>query len=452
MSGADNIYKGILDDMSNGIVIIDMDCNIQYINKSLESEFGVHDGKKCYDYFNDRATPCPFCNNAEISKGRIFEWEWSCQKNNKVYKLVDKPIVFNGIIAKLEVFHDITKQRKFEDELKLEKQFVESIISTAQAIILVLDREGKIVTFNPYMEETSGYLSEEVIGEDWFDNFIPERDREKIRTVFRAAINDIQTRGNINPIVCKDGKEIIIEWYDKTLRNIDDEVIGLIAIGQDITARKEYETKLISSLREKEVLMQEIHHRVKNNLQVVSGLIGLQLSYVEDETYRAMFIESQSRIKSISLVHDKLYRSKGLAEIDLKEYILSLSNDLLSSLGVDKSSLMLTLDVETVLIGMDKAIPCGLIINELFTNILKHAFPDKIIGEINISVCSKNNDDIELTISDNGVGFPEDVDFRNSKSLGLHIVNILVKQLEGTIELDRTRGSKFRVIFNHGHK
>jgi len=211
--------------------------------------------------------------------------------------------------------------------------------------------------------------------------------------------------------------------------------------------RKRAEKQLKESLKEKEILLREIHHRVKNNMQVISSLLILQEELSKDEKVIEMLKDSQNRIMSMALIHEKLYRSENLSKIDLKEYIDDLVSGLFQSYGISDDEVTLNINVENFSLGIDSAIPCGLIINELVSNSLKHAFPDGRSGEIKIFIRS-TNEMIELVIGDNGVGIPKDVDLRKTKSLGLHIVNVLVeKQLHGEIALNREKGTEFRIEF-----
>jgi PAS domain S-box-containing protein len=220
------------------------------------------------------------------------------------------------------------------------------------------------------------------------------------------------------------------------------------AVQQELFDRKKAEEQLEASLKEKEVLLREIHHRVKNNMQIISSLLKLQSGYSKDETFSEIFKESQNRIITMSLVHEKLYQSSDFTKIDFNEYIKDIVHGLYQSYGVDTGKVSLNVIVEDVSLGVDSAIPCGLIINELVTNSLKHAFSDGRKGEIKIIVHKADENEIELTICDNGIGIPESIDFRKTESLGLHLVTILVEnQLHGKIYLDRSKGTEFKIRF-----
>lgn len=216
--------------------------------------------------------------------------------------------------------------------------------------------------------------------------------------------------------------------------------------------RKQYEEKIKKSLNEKEVLLREIHHRVKNNMQIISSLLRLQSQTIKDKTYSQLFEESQNRITSMALVHEKLYQSTDLAKIDLNAYIRDMVTGLFQSYGISTDRIKLIFDVGDVSLRINSAIPCGLVINELVTNSLKYAFPDGRKGEIKIKVHEIDNE-IEMVISDNGIGIPEVIDFRNTGTLGLKLVSILAeRQLRGNVNLNRKTGTEFRIRFKEDKK
>jgi len=193
-------------------------------------------------------------------------------------------------------------------------------------------------------------------------------------------------------------------------------------------------------------LLKEIHHRVKNNLAVISSLLNMQSKYIKDKKTLEIFRESQNRVKTMALIHTKLYQSSDLARIDFGDYLRKLSADLLASYRLEPDTVSLKLDLENVYLDVSVAIPCGLIINELLSNALKHAFPQGRKGEVNIRL-RVEEEIIALTVSDNGAGFPEGIDFRNTESLGLQLVTALVMQLGGEIELKRENGTTFTISF-----
>lgn len=215
----------------------------------------------------------------------------------------------------------------------------------------------------------------------------------------------------------------------------------------ELAERKRAEEQIKASLKEKEVLLKEIHHRVKNNLQIISSLLRMQSGCIKEQHAIDMFKDSQNRIRAMALIHEKLYQSKDLSKIDFVQYIQDLTFNLLRSYKSNSQSINLKTTGNNIWLNINTAIPCGLIINELVLNSIKHAFlSEKQDNEISINISSKNNE-ITIIISDNGVGFPQDLDFKNTDTLGLDVVCTLTEQLEGTIELDRSQGTTFKITF-----
>lgn len=215
----------------------------------------------------------------------------------------------------------------------------------------------------------------------------------------------------------------------------------------DITERKKAENKLKTSLKEKEVLLREIHHRVKNNLQIISTLLALQSEDITDRKMLENYRESENRIQSIALIHEKMYQSRDISSIDFTGYIKSLINDLMYSYDADSRNITAVTDTDDFFFSIETVQPLGLIINELVSNSLKYAFKDRNEGKISVKLEKIDVDSFKLTVGDNGAGFPEDIDFRNTSSLGLQLVNELVRQLDGAIELNKDSGTEFKIIF-----
>ncbi len=206
--------------------------------------------------------------------------------------------------------------------------------------------------------------------------------------------------------------------------------------------------KTESSLQEKELLLREIHHRVKNNLQVISSLLGLQSRYRKDEHAIEMAQESQNRIKVMALIHEKLYRSKDFANVEFNDYIKNLVNDLFASYKVSTSRISLKMDIENISLGIDTAIPTGLIVNELVTNCLKYAFKADKEGEIRISLRLLDGGEKELIVSDNGIGLPDSLDIKKAESLGLRMItNLTERSLHGKVNINKGDGTEFQIIF-----
>ncbi len=216
----------------------------------------------------------------------------------------------------------------------------------------------------------------------------------------------------------------------------------------EITGHMRARDQIAASLKEKEVLLQEFHHRVKNNMQIICSLFSLQSGHIKDKRIHEMCRSSQNRVRSMAIIHERLYQSKNMARVDFADYAQSLSSHLLSSHQINPGAVKLNLKIKDVFLDLNTAIPCGLIINELVSNSLKHAFPGDKKGEIKIAMHPLNKDGMEIIVSDNGVGIPKNVDIRKTDSLGLHLVNLLAEdQLHGDIKLDRAKGTSFHIRF-----
>ena len=203
-----------------------------------------------------------------------------------------------------------------------------------------------------------------------------------------------------------------------------------------------------SSLGEKEILLKEVHHRVKNNLQVISGLLNLQAHHITDQMSKEIYKESQNRIISMALIHEELYQARDLARVDFGAYIENLAENLFGSYSVDKDRVTLDLDIDHTEMVVDTAIPCGLIVNELISNCLKHAFPDGMSGRVRVAFHELNDKEYELEVSDDGVGLPPELDITRTASLGMQLIYLIVEQLKGKIEVSREGGTGFRILFS----
>jgi len=216
---------------------------------------------------------------------------------------------------------------------------------------------------------------------------------------------------------------------------------------RQIAERQRVEQQLQHSLQEKEVLLKEVHHRVKNNMQVIVSMINLQSGYITDPNVLGIFRDTQNRVRSMALVHEKLYQSNNLAQVDFKDYVQHLASSLFHSYSPQTSSVTLQLEIGEVVVAVDTAIPCGLIINELIANALKYAFPDNRPGQILVQLKSLETGEMELVVEDDGVGFPAHLDFRQTDSLGMQLIQSLTTQIGGTIAFEREHGTKFLIRF-----
>jgi PAS domain S-box-containing protein len=359
--------------------------------------------------------------------------------------------------ANIELKQEIIERTKAEDALQLSEQRYRTITTTANDAIIMMDDIGNISFWNPAAEKLFGYTKEEVLGKDLHNLLAPYR----YISAYQKGIKKFKETGEGALIgktveleaIKKDGTEFPVELSLSALYVKNK--LNAIGIVRNITDRKSSEEKIIKSLEEKEVLLKEIHHRVKNNMQVISSLLDLQEGCLKEKQSIEIFNESRSRIKAMSLVHEKLYYSEDLAQIDFNDYIDSLVNGLFTLYGFNPSLISVKINAKGVTLGIDTAIPCGLIVNELVSNSLKYAFPKGREGEIMISLKKASNEarcdnEYDLTVCDNGIGLPESLDFEETETLGFQLVAILAEhQLQGRIDLNREKGTEFHIRFKN---
>jgi len=323
------------------------------------------------------------------------------------------------------------------------------ILDLADDAIISVDRDQRIVIFNQGAERIFGYASSEVMGKP-IDVLLPERlvdiHRHHIQD-FRNASITARRMGERREILGrrKNGSEFPAEASISKLELEGRSMFTVIL--RDVTQRVEVEKRLTASLREKEALLKEIHHRVKNNLQVVSSLLGLQSRAITDVETRRMFEESQNRIYSMALLHETLYQSEDLSRIDFPEYVRQLADHLFKSYGVAGERIRLRTVLEHSSLNLDAAVPCGLIINELVSNSLKYAFPDGREGEIRIDLRGQPGGLAKLVVADDGVGLKNEIDWTTTRSLGLRLVRSLAQQLGAKIEVRPHGGTEISLVF-----
>jgi PAS domain S-box-containing protein len=338
---------------------------------------------------------------------------------------------------------DITKP---ETALKLSENKYRTLVETAREGIWVVDHDGLTRYTNPKMTEMLGYSEKEIIGKTYFD-FMGDADRQAAEEMIAAGGNAGLTQDREFAFTRKDGSRILTRFTTSPIMDVDNSAAGELALVSDISAIKEHEKELKSSLEEKSVLIMEIHHRVKNNLQIISGLIRLQSRYITNEQAVYALRQCEARIGTMALVHESLYQSGSPANINARSHITKLGNMLLQSHEYG-SKIRMTFDVDDIPLDMNMAVPASLIINELVLNSIKYAFPGKNQGTINISLHQEPGNQLSLVIRDDGIGLPDEFDIREINTLGLKLVTRLVRdQLKGTIDINRDAGTMFSIRF-----
>ncbi len=310
--------------------------------------------------------------------------------------------------------------------------------------VMVADSTGRIDWGNDaFMKMTGG--SREIIGKNVAEiniysdvqSAIAEAVRERKSKIFESNIQ-------LNP----DSDQ----WISSTLTPIFDEnnnLKELVFVDTDITASKVLENQIKASLRDKDILLKEIHHRVKNNLQIIISLLNLQSGYIKDEQTLKAVKDGQSRVRSMALVHEKFYQADELTEINFAEYVDKLCQFLFQSYGDKTDRIQLTVNADKVAFDMDTAMPCGLLINEIVSNSLKYAFPDERNGEIKIELRKLPDQMVMMSISDDGIGLAEDFTIEKSETLGHQLIIALANQLDGELNVSHENGTSFSVTFKY---
>jgi PAS domain S-box-containing protein len=334
-----------------------------------------------------------------------------------------------------------------QQALSVSHKKYQELFNSAPIGYLTLDRNGLIRDINSAGAQMLGHEQQHLFGKPLILYVL-----SPFRGVLDAHLRGVFGSVKAHPVEIKlltPDERTVFAVLQSTL--IQDEVNTaphcLMAV-IDITDRKQADDRIKTDLREKEAMLAEIHHRVKNNMQVISSLLKLQSAKIEDKKYVDLFKDSENRIRSMALIHEKLYQTKDFANIDFSDYVKAVSCHIVTSYRVNPGNIKLKREIEDFPLGLDHAIPCGLIINELVSNSMKHAFPKGREGEIKIALRSINDHEVELTVSDDGVGIPREIDMGNPETLGLELVQILAEnQLDGTLEFERDGGTEFRIRF-----
>lgn len=373
-----------------------------------------------------------------------YEYSLVTKEGKRIEAIItSKLISYGGGNAILGIVTDITERKHAEEALRKSEEKYRHLVENTNDVLYATDENGIMTYISPISKSISGFSPSEIVGRH-FTEFIYKEDLARIQEQYKRIISG-EIEANEYRVVTKFGD---LRWIRTSSRPIflSGRFLGLQGVMTDVTDRKRAEEKLKASLREKEAMMREIHHRVKNNLQIISSLLRLQSRSIKSHKLQETFRIAQNRINSMALIHEVLYRSDNLDKINFSEYVKRITNHLFSIFSQEAKQVRLDLDVGEFYLDIDRAIPCGLIVNELVSNSLKHAFSDGESGTVHVKLENKL-DRYTMTVKDTGIGFPADLDIHRIETLGLQLVNDLVHQIEGSVELQIEGGTTFRITF-----
>lgn len=354
----------------------------------------------------------------------------------------------NDILIIYGAAQDITERKLAFDKLTLSEERYRLIAEHMGDIICVHAPDGTYTFVSPSVAKTLGYTFSEMLGKSPYDFTHPD-DITSVLQPYHEALASGKIGASIIEVRnrTKDGRWIWLESSVTPVLNAEGALVWALSASRDITERKAAQEQIVASLREKELLLKEIHHRVKNNLQIISSLLNLQASHIKAPELVPLFMESQNRVRTMALIHEKLYRSDNLAVIDFGAYIRELTGFLFRTYRTGAARVGLEITTDEITFGIDTAVPCGLLINELVSNALKHAFPANTEGMLRISLRQSENSCI-LIVADDGLGLPDGFSINKTATLGMELIRSLSQQLDGRLEINQHHGTTFMITFN----
>jgi PAS domain S-box-containing protein len=447
--------KSIIESSLDMIVATDIDSRINEFNAAAQKTFGytreeiigepvsiIYADEEEYKQVQDILHKEGLCSHEIVNKrkdGSLFISFLSAST------LKDEE---GKVFGAMGVSRDITAAKKAEEELKLSEERHRAVYDQAYIGIARIGRVGRFLLVNQRLCDMFGYASEELYKKAFFELTHPSEVGESLKKWDALLSGEIKNFTSEQIYLHKNGSQIYANLTVSLVRDTTGSPNYYVAVFEDITVRKQQEKELQESLKEKEVLLKEVHHRVKNNMQVISSILNLQSSYIKDEAAIEMLKESQDRIKSMAFIHESLYQGKNLSHVKFSEYVRNLVSNLFHTYGINKSGLKLKFDLDEVFLNLDTSIPCGLILNELISNALKYAFKDRETGTLSVTLKKLEGGKLKLEIADDGKGFPKEINWKDTESLGLQLVVTLAGQIRGDIQMETKKGTTFTIVFN----
>ena len=445
-------YRELIDGMNETVWVVDLKGQLIDVNRTAIEVSGyskeelLNIGLSGIDLSMPEEEIVSLAGEMPFDKIQILETIHTAKDGREFPVEVYKSLVtYYGEQAILCIARDITERKISEEALRQSELRYQTLAEISPVGIFRNNAEGFTTYVNKRYCEISGQNSEEALGRGWLKAVHPD-DRKRLSEEWEEALR-MQSGSHSEYRFLKPDKSV--SWVIGQAvpeKDEDGRILSYVGTITDITEHKLAEDQIQKDLEEKEVLLKEIHHRVKNNMQVIISIINLQLKYIDNDQAREILVESQNRIRSMSLVHNIFYQSKDFSKIDLRDYLHNLIPNLYKTYRIDSDDVHLKTTIRHHSLALDMAVPCGLLMNELISNALKHAFPEGRKGDIIVDLQLAGHV-YTLVIGDNGIGLPEEIDIHNPKSFGLLMMKALVDQLNGSCEVLRDHGTTYTIVF-----
>ncbi len=474
------LFRLITENMTEGVVLADMNMNVEYgspstlkrngftfeefISIPLERRMTRESYDRLMKTVSEELTPENLSNpDYNISRMITIEYyrkDGSTYLSESSFRLLrDGAGRPSGILS---VGRDITERIEMEKALRESEKRYREVVEDANSIILRMDAKGNVLFFNNFAQRFFGFSPEEISGRNVLGTIVPSRDmtgRDLEEMILEIGRNPDGYISNENENMRKDGSRVWVSWTNRGMLNDRGEVVEILCIGNDITARKDAEEKLVRVLREsdvlrekaerlnreKELLLKEVHHRIKNNLSSVMSILSLQTRVMSDPAAIDAIVAAKNRVQSMAVLYDRLYRSENFRSLSVRDYLPSLIGEI-TRLFIPDGSVTVTSDMDDIVLPAKKLVPLGILINELVSNAVKYAFHGRESGKITI-VIKRVNDAVTVLFEDDGTGLPEHISLDNSSGFGLQLVGMLATQLSGAIRIERGNGTRFVLEF-----
>lgn len=446
-------YREMFESATDAIFILDMDGSFIDVNSVAYSRLG-YSKEEMLAMHVSQLDPPEFAAKvperlAQLRDRGFAVFETAHVKKDGTVMPVEvnaRLYAYEGKKVFLSFIRDITERKKAEEKLRESENRFRGAFENVSFGASIVNLNGQFLRVNQALCRMLGYSMEELLSMTFSDITHPDDVQIGLDALNKQLSGECDFMSFEKRYLRKNGTVLNVIISPAVIRDNLGNPQCFVALFQDITERKKVEEQIQKSLKEKETLIREVHHRVKNNMQVITSLLKLQAQKIQDKELRKPFEESEQRIRAMALVHERLYQKEDLSGINFSDYIHHIIRELKAVYSIDVRKIAVKINVEDIVLEVDSAIPCGLIINELITNCFKYAFPGDRTGEVVVSFTKEGNT-YRLSIRDNGVGLPAGFDYRQTSTLGMEIVNVLTKQLLGTLNVRSDGGTEVFIAF-----